>query len=71
MDAAAGVTREEGRTGFLHLPSAVIALIFIARRIQSSLMPVMRNPLREMSTVQSLRRILEGGYIRAHGLKAN
>ena len=30
----AGVTQEEGHTGFLHLPSAVLALIFIARRIQ-------------------------------------
>ena len=29
-----GVTQEEGHTGFLHLPSAVLALIFIARRIQ-------------------------------------
>ena len=33
----AGVTQEEGRTGFLHLPSAVLALIFLARRIQLSL----------------------------------
>ena len=29
----AGVTQEEGHTGFLRLPSAVLALIFIARRI--------------------------------------
>ena len=29
------VTREEGHTGFLHLPSAVPALMFLARRIQS------------------------------------
>ena len=28
------VTQEEGHTGFLHLPSAVLASIFIARRIQ-------------------------------------
>ena len=34
VDAAAGVTQEEGHTGFLHLPSAVLALIFITRRIQ-------------------------------------
>ena len=33
VDAPAGVTQEEGHTGFLHLPSAVLALIFIARRI--------------------------------------
>ena len=31
------VTQEEGNTGFLHLPSAGLALIFIARRIQPSL----------------------------------
>ena len=33
----AGITREEGHTGFLHRRSAVLALIFIARRIQLSL----------------------------------
>ena len=34
MDVPAGVTQEEGHTGFLiHLPSAVRALIFVARRI--------------------------------------
>ena len=37
MDAPAGVTQqEEGYTGFLYLPSAVRALILIARRIQPS-----------------------------------
>ena len=30
----AGVTQEEGHTGFPHLPSAVLALVFLARRIQ-------------------------------------
>ena len=30
----AGVTQEEGHTGFLHLLSAVHALIFLTRRIQ-------------------------------------
>ena len=30
VDAPAGVTREEGHTGCLHLPSAVLALIFLA-----------------------------------------
>ena len=30
----AGVTQEEDQTGFLHLPSAVLASIFLARRIQ-------------------------------------
>ena len=29
----AGVTYEEGHTGFLHLQSAVLALIFLAGRI--------------------------------------
>ena len=34
VDVPAGVIQEEGHTGFLHLPSAVLALIFLARRIQ-------------------------------------
>ena len=35
MDVPAGVTHEEGNTGFsIHLLSAVLALIFLARRIQ-------------------------------------
>ena len=35
LDVPAGVTEEEGHTGFfIHLPSAVRALIFLARRIQ-------------------------------------
>ena len=34
VDVPAGVTQEEGDTGFLHLPSALLALIFLARRIQ-------------------------------------
>ena len=34
LDVPAGVTQEEGHTGFfIHLPSAVHALIFLARRI--------------------------------------
>ena len=37
VDAPAGVKQEEGHTRFLHLPSAVLALIIIARRIQPSL----------------------------------
>ena len=28
MDVPAGVTQKEGHTGFLHLPSAVLAIIF-------------------------------------------
>ena len=34
MSVPAGVTQEEGHTGFLHLPSAVLAFIFLATRIQ-------------------------------------
>ena len=43
VEAPAGVTQEEGHTGFLHLPSAVLALIILARRIQPSLSPVDRE----------------------------
>ena len=43
VDAPAGVTQEEDHTGFLHLPPAVLALIFIARRILSSLSLVGRE----------------------------
>ena len=45
VDVPAGVTQEEGHTGFLHLPSAVLALIFLARRIQ---------PFLPSSTVKSI-----------------
>ena len=35
LDVPAGVTQEEGHTGFFnHLPSAMRALIFLARMIQ-------------------------------------
>ena len=37
VDVPAGVTQEEDQTGFLHLASAVLALIFLASRIQSFL----------------------------------
>ena len=37
VDAPAGVTQEEDHTGFLRLSSAVLALFFIARRIQPPL----------------------------------
>ena len=43
MDVPPGVTREEGQTGFLHLPYAVLALIFLARRIQPFLSLVDRE----------------------------
>ena len=43
MDVPAEVTQEEGHTEFLHLPSAVLALIFLARRIQPFLSLVDRE----------------------------
>ena len=44
LDVPAGVTQEEGHTGFLiHLPSAVRALIFLAIRIQPFLSLVDRE----------------------------
>ena len=44
VDAQAGLTQEEDHTGFLvHFPSAALALIFIARRIQPFLSLVDRE----------------------------
>ena len=44
LDVPAGVTQEQGHTGFLiHLLSAVRALIFLARRIQPFLSLVDRE----------------------------
>ena len=44
MDVPAGVTQEEGNTVFsIHLLSAVLALIFLARRIQPFLSLVDRE----------------------------
>ena len=44
VDVPAGVTQEEGHTGFLiHLPFAVLPFIFIARRIQPFLSLVDRE----------------------------
>ena len=44
MNVPDGVTQEEGHTGFLiHLPSAVLALIFLARRIRPFLSLVDRE----------------------------
>ena len=43
VDVPAGVTQEEGHTGFLHLPSAVLALKFLARRISPFLSVVDRE----------------------------
>ena len=44
LDVPAGVTQKEGNTGFLiHLVSALRALIFLARRIQTFLSLVDRD----------------------------
>ena len=56
LDVPAGVTQEEGHTGFLiHLLSAVLALIFLARRIQPFLSLVDREVefcvLKEVPTI--------------------
>ena len=54
MDVPAGVTQEEGNTGFsIHLLSAVLALIFIARRIQPFLSLVDREVEFCVLTIQS------------------
>ena len=42
-DVPAGVTQEKGHTGFLALPSAVLALMFLARRVQPFLSLVDRE----------------------------
>ena len=52
-DVPAGVTQEEGNTGFsIHLLSAVLALIFLARRIQ----PFLSLVDREVESAMSARR---------------
>ena len=43
VDVPTEVTQDEGHTGFLHLPSAVLALIFLAGRIQPFLSLVDRE----------------------------
>ena len=53
VDVPAGVTQKEGRTGFLHLPSAVLSLIFLARRIQPFLSLVDRDVEFCVLTIQS------------------
>ena len=54
LDVPAGVTQEEGHTGFLiHLPSAVRALIFIASRIKPFLSLVDREVEFCVLTIQS------------------
>ena len=54
LDVPAGVTQEEGHTGFLiHLLSAVRALLFLARRIQPFLSLVDREVDFCVRTIQS------------------
>ena len=43
VDVPAGVTQEEGHTGFQCLPSAVLALFFLARKIQPFLFCFLTN----------------------------
>ena len=43
VNAPAGFTQEEGHTGFLHLPSAVLALTFFSRTFQPFLSLVYRE----------------------------
>ena len=43
VDVPAGVTQEEGYTGFLHLPFAVLSLNYLARKIQPFLSLVDRE----------------------------
>ena len=43
MDVPAGVTQEEGHTSFLHLPSAVLALVLLAKGVQPFLSVVDRE----------------------------
>ena len=43
VDVQAGVAQGESHTRFLHLPSGVLALIFLARRIQPFLSLVARE----------------------------
>ena len=43
VDVPAGVTQEEGHKFLIHLPPAVLAFIFLARRIQPFLSLVDRE----------------------------
>ena len=69
LDVPAGVTQEEGHTGFLiHLLSAVRALICLARRIQPFLSLVDREvefiPFSGIElTSQRVRRLALHGYL--------
>ena len=63
MDVPAGVTQGEGHTGFLiHLPSAVLALIFLARRIQPFFSLVDREVDFSVLSIQSFLHLLVGHF---------
>ena len=49
VDTPAGVTQKKGNTGFQHFSSAVLALLFHARKIQPFLSPSLVN--REVDSV--------------------
>ena len=68
--APAGVTKEEGHTGFLHLPSAVLALVFIARRIQSFLSLVVVE-VEFCNLVFCRVRVLSVGYLNCYKTHRN
>ena len=53
VDVPAEVAHEEGHTGFLHLPSAVLALTFPARKIQLFLSLVDREVEFYVLTIKS------------------
>ena len=61
LDVPAGVTQEEGHTGFLiHLLSAVRALIFLARRIQPFVSLVDRGEKSRLPGSNSRPNVSEG-----------
>ena len=61
MDVPVGFTREEGHTGFLCLPFAVLAFIFLARNIQSLFSLVDREV--EVCVLMSYNRSPLVGYL--------
>ena len=66
VDAPAGVTQEEGHTGFLHLPSAVLALFFTTRRIQPFLSLVDRVVEFSLSSIFFIVSLSDGSGARPH-----
>ena len=55
LDVPAGVTQKEGHTGFFfHLPSALRALIFLARRIQPLFLSLVDHEVEFLRTNDSI-----------------